>query len=86
MKFNKPPYIIEVNGFFWNKKTRGCAIYPFIFTTNINDEVLMRHEMIHIKQELRGWLIGYYIKYYYYQIRYGYDENPYEIEAREKSK
>ena len=80
MNFHLPPYIIQVP-FLWNQ-VRGFAFYPFIFVLDKKDKKLIAHEMVHIKQQLRGWLIGFYIKYIYYQIRYGYENNPYEIEAR----
>jgi len=47
-----------------------------------SDLALLEHEKVHIKQQLRGWLIGFYIKYLYYNWKYGYWNNPYEVEAR----
>lgn len=43
---------------------------------------LIRHEMKHIEQIERDgrWLFS--IKYLYWLLRYGYRNNPYEIEAR----
>ncbi len=73
------PLIIKLLG---RKDTVAMAIWPFIITKDktITDTVL-RHEKIHLKQQLNGWLIGFYIKYFYYQWKYGYQNNPYEIEA-----
>ena len=61
----------------------GLALWPFIFMVDKSDLVLLEHEKVHIKQQLRGWLIGYAIKYLYYNWKYGYRDNPYEVEARE---
>ena len=76
---SKPPYIIEVNKLWSGYK--GFTFYPFIFVTEPDNERLIRHEKVHIRQQLDGWLIGFYLKYLYYQWKYGYEKNPYEIEA-----
>jgi hypothetical protein len=80
MLLAKPPYIIKVKKLWGN--TRGFAFWPFIFVVDTADKVLLQHEMVHIRQQLDGWLIGFYIKYLYYQWKYGYWNNPYEVEAR----
>ena len=80
----KPPYIIEVKK-LWSGYV-GFAFYPFIFVVDKHSDELIRHEKVHIQQQLDGWIIGFYIKYVYYHFRYGYENNPYEIEAYEKQK
>ena len=80
----KPPYIINLPKF--GNKHRGLAFYPFIFIAGEPLDHLVKHEKVHIKQQLRGWLIGFYVKYLYYNIRYGYWNNPYEVEARQGEK
>ncbi len=61
----------------------AITIYPFIFSAiKPMSEELRRHEEKHIEQWKRGWWIGFLIKYLYYNLRYGYRNNPYEIEAR----
>ncbi len=79
----KSAFIIKLLG---QKDTIAMTIWPFIITRDatISAETL-RHEKVHLKQQLRGWLIGFYIKYFYYQWKYGYKNNPYEIEARNKT-
>lgn len=74
------PFIIKVPRLHGDYK--GLAIWPFIFMVDPTNEKLLRHEMVHIEQQKRGWLIGFYIKYFYYQWKYGYYNNPYEVEAR----
>lgn len=77
------------------KPYSGITIYPFVlinysralahewFTWSWLQE-LIRHETIHIHQMQTDGLFKFYIKYMYYTIRYGYDNNPYEIEAYAK--
>jgi len=77
----KPPYIIQVPWLYGG--FNGFAFWPFIVVLDKSDKRLIAHEMAHIEQQLKGWLFGFYIKYIYYHFRYGYKDNPYEIEARE---
>jgi len=51
----------------------------------VTDE-LRRHEDCHKVQWKRDGIVKFSIKYLWYNIRYGYDKNPYEIEARNKEK
>lgn len=44
------------------------------------------HELVHVAQIEREGLLKFYAKYLWYNIRYGYKDNPYEIEARETAK
>jgi hypothetical protein len=43
---------------------------------------LIRHERKHLEQMERDGKLIYAIKYSYWLIRYGYWNNPYEVEAR----
>lgn len=43
------------------------------------------HEACHIEQVRRDGRVKFVVKYLYYNLRYGYRNNPYEIEAREIS-
>ena len=62
----------------------GMVLYPWIFFKGSKEEVsdrLFRHELEHIYQVRReGWL-KFHVKYFYFSIRKGYRNNPYEIEA-----
>lgn len=40
------------------------------------------HELEHVRQIEREGLIKFYVKYLWYNIRYGYRNNPYEVAAR----
>lgn len=42
----------------------------------------LRHEQVHVEQWRRHGLIVFAARYLWYHVRYGYEENPFEIEAR----
>jgi len=63
---------------FWN------VIY--LDPDHMDDEKLIRHEMAHIDQIQRDGKIVFALKYMFWTMKYGYWNNPYEIEAREKEK
>ncbi len=48
----------------------------------INDRQLRRHELVHIAQMRREGPVRMCIKYLYYNMKVGYRNNPYEVEAR----
>jgi len=85
----KPPYIIELKTLpFVRRWVEGIAFYPFIFIkkmarTQAEYKTLIEHEKIHIRQQLNGWIVGFYVSYFYYNWKYGYKNNPYEVEAYE---
>ncbi len=74
----------------WMKraKVRGIVIgRNILFAEPAKDvqQFLFRHELEHGYQQMRDGRIKFYLKYFYYTLRYGYDDNPYEVEAREKA-
>lgn len=50
--------------------------------TLIKNKRLVKHEMQHIKQMKRLGKLKFAILYTYYNLRYGYQNNPFEVEAR----
>ena len=75
--------IIKVDNFwFFPPWVEAVTFWPVIFMKDPTNLKLLAHERVHLKQQLRGWLIFFYIKYIYYNLKYGYKDNPYEIEAR----
>lgn len=44
---------------------------------------LIKHEQTHLIQMERDGKIPFLFKYAYWHLRYGYKNNPYEVEARE---
>lgn len=77
---------IRYSHWFVPRGYKAWVIAPYIFFRTSKEETtdrLFRHEMQHIYQvDKNGWL-KFYIKYLWYSIRHGYQNNPYEVEARE---
>lgn len=44
-------------------------------------EWLFKHELEHAYQQIRDGRVLFYLKYFYYSLRYGYLNNPYEVQA-----
>lgn len=63
---------------------RGVVLYPFILYQEIPDIDIRRHEWAHVCQIRKEGIIKFYFKYKWYSHKYGYRDNPYEKEAREK--
>lgn len=65
----------------------GITIYPFIFFKRKREEItdtLFRHELEHIYQVKRlGWF-RFYISYLIENIKEGYQNNKYELEAESR--
>ena len=78
--------IAKVFGFFNGSKrwavTFGQTAYYSVPEEGVN--VLWRaHEDAHKVQYAREGFIKYIIKYVWYMARYGYKNNPFEVEARQ---
>ena len=43
---------------------------------------LLKHEQVHLEQICRDGALKWTVKIFYYLIRYGYHNSPYEVEAR----
>ena len=43
--------------------------------------VTINHEKIHFQQSIELGVIGFYLIYLYWHLRYGYKGNPFEVEA-----
>lgn len=87
MKIKTPKGIIkkymELCGFrgwtsFWNT--------VYIMPGSENDQSLIRHEEKHLEQIKKDGIIIFTIKYLWWTLKYGYKNNPYEIEARKAEK
>lgn len=67
------------------RKFDAITLPPFgiyVKAERMNDEVLIRHEMCHWGQYERMGAVKFYVMYLWYSMRYGYWNNPMEIEAR----
>jgi len=51
----------------------------------LENKGLKNHEEVHMEQYERYTWLGFIVLYLLYTIRYGYYNNPLEVEAREKS-
>ena len=54
----------------------------YIDENHMKDERLQRHELKHIEQINDLGRVLFTVKYLWYAITVGYDENPFELEAR----
>ena len=71
----------------WMKrlKVRGVVIGRNVYFAEPGKDLpqfLFRHELEHAYQQIRYGCFRFYLKYFYYSLRYGYENNPYEVEAR----
>lgn len=67
----------------------GITLYPlgiYVLPELIADKRLRKHEMAHWQQAQRMGAVRFYLTYLWYSVRYGYRNNPLEIEAREKER
>lgn len=48
---------------------------------SLADNVL-RHEWVHVEQWRRYGFVGFLSRYLWYHFKYGYQRNPFEVEAR----
>jgi len=77
------PYLIRK--YLLSKGFGAITLPPFgiyALAERVNEERLAKHEGQHWKQYEQYGLIGFYAKYLYYQMKYGYHDNPMEVEAR----
>lgn len=66
----------------------GITLPPrgvYVLAEKQGDERLVRHEAVHWAQYERMGAIKFYATYLWYTLRHGYQNNPMEVEAREKS-
>lgn len=67
---------------FWGI-TLPTGIY--ILEEHLCNERLIEHEKVHAAQYERYGVLGFFARYLYFNIKYGYKKNPLEVEAREKA-
>ena len=69
-----------------SKWIEGIVLYPFIFYQGEPSSVTRKHEWVHVAQIRRVGVVWWYITYLFFNIIYGYERNPYEVEAYAKSR
>lgn len=67
--------------------TGWCSVWGTIYIRpdQMMNHTLIAHEQVHARQIIRDGIFMQPLKYLFYTIRYGYRNNPYEIEARRLS-
>lgn len=50
--------------------------------SKISKEKLIKHESKHVEQYKLYGFFGFLIRYLWYHIRFGYEENPFEVKAK----
>lgn len=73
-KIKKADKVAMIDPFFLN-----IMAYPAPYEIPVS---MHAHEVCHINQVKKEGKLKFVFKYLWYNIRYGYDNNPYEIEAR----
>lgn len=70
------------------KNYNARTVPPFgiwILKSEKNNEELLKHEWIHWKYYQQNGLLNYYFNYMFQKAKYGYDNMPMEVEARNES-
>jgi hypothetical protein len=73
-----PKFIKLVTG---SSNVNGLSLFCFLVYKDKLTARLKNHEEIHYRQCLEGFVIGFWIIYFYYIFKVGYWNNPYEKEA-----
>ncbi len=61
---------------------RTIYIYGVSAADFLNDKTWVRHELEHVLQWKAKGFITFLIQYLYYSVKYGYENNPFEVAAR----
>lgn len=80
--------VLEARGFWrWLLELLGLVaiVMPwrrvYILPEWIGNPIIRRHELVHIEQIDRDGAVRFSVKYLWWLLRYGYSQNPYELEA-----
>jgi hypothetical protein len=52
----------------------------------LNNQRWLQHELAHVEQYKQHGVVKFLLLYLWYSAKYGYYNNPFEVEAREKEK
>jgi hypothetical protein len=65
------------------RKYVAVTLWDHVFTRLDGlDDAVLRHEAIHVQQWKRHGLVRFALLYLWFHFRYGYRDNPFEVEAR----
>lgn len=71
---------------FWYKDWWGFTFAPFIFLKDPNNKAHLTHELTHLKQQYKHFIIWFWVRYLYQLFTKGYENIDYEIEAYNASR
>lgn len=71
-------FMVKMKFYGWTSAWGKIYVRP----GHLGNQSLINHEQVHAMQIQRDGTFWQPIKYTYYLLRYGYQNNPYEIEAR----
>ena len=76
------PKIIFIEGKIFGRFV-GFALYPWLVISKRARDlpVILNHELIHWYHQAELWYVGFWVLYLYYNVKYGYANNPFEFEA-----
>ena len=57
----------------------------YMLAEHRNNSALLAHELVHVEQIRRMGRVRFALMYLWYQVRHGYQNNPLEVEARNRS-
>lgn len=93
MNYSKPHQVKPATGpILWYLNKCGFKGWTSFWNTIYvlpgyeKDEPLLRHERKHLEQIDREGKLKFSVKYLYWLLKYGYWQNPYEVEARQAEK
>lgn len=75
------PFAIIIQWPFWYKDMWGFSFAPFVFVKDKTNEKMVNHELIHIRQQYKHFIVWFWVRYIYQLVTKGYDKIDYEIEA-----
>lgn len=78
----------------WVMRSSSCALVLgrtiHLYGADISEltanRAWMNHELVHVAQYQRYGFVPFIFRYVWYSIRFGYNQNPFEIEARAAEK
>ena len=66
---------------YTDKITPDALATPFFILSKHEDEEILAHERCHVKQMNKFGSVGFFFINAYYLAKYGYYDNPFEIQA-----
>lgn len=81
MKIHRKPFAIIIPWPWWYRLYWGFTFWPFVFLKYPDNRACLEHELTHIRQQVRHWIVWFWIRYLWQLWRKGYRQIDYEIEA-----